>query len=90
MHETSPFGPYGFVKRRSAPGTIVHSDRLDRFWKSKKDGSHVMVMQYQRISNENKKRVVFVSEDDPTRQVSCDLSEFLRDFESRGNSSDKF
>lgn len=82
--------PFGIVRHRSPQGTVMHGDRLDRFWKSRKDGSNVMVVRYLRVANENKKRVVFVSEDLPTREVSCDLDEFKRDFESRGNSSDKF
>lgn len=82
--------PFGIVRHREGPGTVHHGDRIDRFWQSKKDGSNVMVVRYLRVANENKKRVIFVSEDMPTREVSCDLHEFLRDFKSRGNSSDKF
>lgn len=90
MSATPGRAPYGIVKHRSPAGTIRHSDRIDRFWKSKKDGTCVMVMQFQHVANENKKRVVFVNEADPTRQVSCDYSEFIRDFERGGNLSSKF
>lgn len=83
--------PFGFIKRRENAGTIHHGDRLPtRYWKSKKDGSNIMVVRFLRIANEGKKRVVFVNEDAPTREVSCDYHEFMRDFEPKASMSDKF
>lgn len=83
--------PHVIVKHRPNAGTVAHGDRLPtRYWKSRTNGTNIMVVRYLRIANEGKKRVVFVSEDMPTREVSEDLPVFLRDFEPLGLTSDKF
>jgi hypothetical protein len=79
------------VRHRQNGGAVMHGDRLPtRYWKSRRDGSNIMVVRYLRIANEGKKRVVFVNEDMPTREVSEDLAVFLRDYEALGQTSSKF
>ncbi len=72
-------------------GAVMYGDRLPtRYWKSRSNGTNIMVVRYLRIANEGKKRVVFVNEDQPTREVSEDLAVFLKDFEPMGQTSSKF
>jgi hypothetical protein len=81
--------PTIIVKHRDRAGTVVHSDRISRFWKSKQTGDTVEVKQYQRVVPDNTRRVVYF---DPGigRNLSCSLQEFMRDFEDCGNTSMKF
>lgn len=81
--------PYGIVRRRIPEGTIRHSDRIDRYWKSRHNGEVVEVRRYLRVVPEHVKRIVFF---DPTlnQEVTSDYSQFVRDFEPYGNMSSRF
>ena len=87
---TENLAPFGIVRHRPGAGQVVRSDTIDRYWRSRKDGSNVMVVKFLNVANEGKKRIVFVGELAPTREVSCDYADFMRDFETRGNVSSKF
>lgn len=81
--------PYGIVRRRVPEGTIRHSDRVPRYWKSKETGEVVEVRRYLRVVPEQKKKIIFF---DPTvgQEVTSDLAQFKKDFEPYGNMSARF
>lgn len=81
--------PYTIIRHRVPEGTIRHSDRIPRYWKSKQTGATVEVRRYLHIEPDKRKRVVFYDET-VKHELSCFLEEFKRDFEPIGNSSDKF
>lgn len=84
--------PHVIIRRRDAAGAIDRSDRIDRYWKCKSNGEDVMVVRYLRtIGPANfERRVIFVTESMPTRELSLERAEFEKLHEPIGNLSDKF
>lgn len=81
--------PYTIVKHRIPEGTIRHSERIPRYWKSKASGEVVEVRRFLHVVPEYRKKVVFFDQT-LKQEFSAFLEDFKRDFEPYGNMSDQF
>jgi hypothetical protein len=82
--------PNIIVRHRESTGRIVHSDRIDRYWKDKKTGESIEVVSYRRVVGDVCGKQVIFRDATLGVQLSMWLPEFLARFESAGNMSDKF